>query len=245
MGVSRPGSCRAVRAAVCGVVLLGIGAAVSMGAQTGVIAGRVTTAVPGSIEPLTVTTNVDVCGETVPDESVLVDAEGGLANAVVTGVGLAAPTGAPPILVSNDGCRFQPRVQVSRPGEQIALTSADDVLHTSHAYAEDGRSLFNVAIPMPGLTITRQLTARGLIRLVCDTHTWMRGFVMASVDRAVVSAADGSFRIEDVPPGTYELRIWHEQLGVAFHAVTVATDGVTEVRVDMQPSGEVVSSRDN
>ena len=66
MGVSRPGSCRAVRAAVCGVVLLGIGAAVSMGAQTGVIAGRVTTAVPGSIEPLTVTTNVDVCGETVP-----------------------------------------------------------------------------------------------------------------------------------------------------------------------------------
>ena len=73
----------------------------------------------------------------------------------------------------------------------------------------------------------------------------MRGFVMASVDRAVVSAADGSFRIEDVPPGTYELRIWHEQLGVASHAVTVATDGVTEVRVDMQPSGEVVSSRDN
>ncbi len=202
-------------------------------AQDGAIGGRITTLAPASAEPLTVTTNQDVCGETVPDESVLVGPDGGLANAVITVVGLAPVVEASPIEVTNDGCRFVPRVQVSRPGAQVDLTSADDVLHTSHAYAEDGRSLFNVAIPMAGLTITRVLTARGVVRLVCDTHTWMRGFVVAAVDRAVVSAADGSFRINGVPPGTYELRFWHERLEAGTQTVTVTAGGVVEVTVEM------------
>jgi plastocyanin len=228
-------------AAVCGVALLSIGSARLLRAQDGSITGRVTTMVPGSSEPLVVTTNVGVCGQTVPDESILVDATGGLENAVVTVGGLAARPETLPILVSNDECRFQPRVQVSHPGGEIELTSEDDVLHTSHAYAEDGRSLFNVAIPMPGLTITRQLTARGLVRLVCDTHTWMRGFVMASLDRAVVSAETGSFRIEGVPPGTYEVRVWHEKLQSTAQAISVTAGGVTEVLIEMKLPGKVKS----
>ncbi|MBU21670.1 MAG: hypothetical protein CL476_00955 [Acidobacteria bacterium] len=180
------------------------------------------------------TANPEVCGQTVPDESIVVDAEGGLANAVVTVVGLTAPAEAPPIEVSNEGCLFRPRVQVSRPGGAIDLTSVDNVLHTSHAYAEDGRSLFNIAIPMAGLTIRRQLTARGLVRLACDTHTWMRGFIMASVDRTAVSEADGSFRLDGVPPGTYELRFWHEVLEGTSQTVTVPAAGVADVLVDFR-----------
>ena len=195
-------------AAVCGVALLSIGSARLLRAQDGSITGRVTTMVPGSSEPLVVTTNVGVCGQTVPDESILVDATGGLENAVVTVGGLAARPETLPILVSND---------------------------------EDGRSLFNVAIPMPGLTITRQLTARGLVRLVCDTHTWMRGFVMASLDRAVVSAETGSFRIEGVPPGTYEVRVWHEKLQSTAQAISVTAGGVTEVLIEMKLPGKVKS----
>ena len=243
MGISRSGARRALTArgsvhhGLIAVLVCGTGwagAASLAGAQDGIITGRITTSVPASLEPLTVTTNHEVCGQTVPDESVLVGPDGGLANAVVTVVGLAPVGEATPVVVSNDGCRFVPRVQVSRPGGQLELTSADNILHTSHAYAEDGRSLFNVAIPMAGITIARQLTARGVVRLVCDTHTWMRGFVVAAVDRAVVSAADGSFRLDGVPPGTYELRFWHEQLEAGVQTVTVEAGGVVNVTADMR-----------
>ena len=231
MGHARP-SPGPLIALGCGVWLLAAAAAALP--QSGTVAGRVSTSVAAPVELLMVTTNQDVCGLTVPDESLIVGADGGLANAVVTVVGLAPAGGPPPIVVSNEGCRFVPRVQVSQPGGQLDVTSADDVLHTSHAYAEDGRSLFNVAIPMAGLTIARQLTARGVVRLACDTHTWMRGFVVASLDRATVTAIDGAFRIEGVPPGTYELRFWHERLVAASQMVTMTAGGVVEVGVDMQ-----------
>ena len=43
-----------------------------------------------------------------------------------------------------------------------------------------------------------------------------------------VTAADGRFEIAGVPPGTYELAIWHERYEGAAQTVTVTAGGVTE-----------------
>lgn len=44
-----------------------------------------------------------------------------------------------------------------------------------------------------------------------------------------ISGADGSFRIADVPAGTYTLSVWHEALGTQTKDVTIKGD--EEVRV--------------
>ena len=64
---------------------------------------------------------------------------------------------------------------------------------------------------------------------------------MASLDRAVVSAETGSFRIEGVPPGTYELRVWHEKLQSTTHTISVTAGGVMEVLIEMKLPGKVKS----
>tara|TARA_B100001167_G_scaffold174042_1_gene126525 strand:- start:85 stop:294 length:210 start_codon:yes stop_codon:yes gene_type:complete len=69
----------------------------------------------------------------------------------------------------------------------------------------------------------------------------MRGFVMASLDRAVVSAETGFFRIEGVSPGTYKLRVWHEKLQSTTHTVSVTAGGVTEVLIEMKLPEKVKS----
>ena len=67
--------------------------------------------------------DIKVCGRELPDESIVVGAGGVLANAVVTLAGVKATTPYPEPQVSNEKCRFLPRVQIARPGAPTSTTS--------------------------------------------------------------------------------------------------------------------------
>ena len=193
----------------------------------GSITGTITTTAKGAA-PVRVTIDQKVCGDQLPDEAIVVDAQGRLANTVVilAGVKRAAARDA---LVTNDKCRFAPRVQIVAPNTSVSTTSKDAVLHTTNAQLENGRSLFNVALPMPGITITRKLGGAGTVRLICNTHPWMRGWMVVTDEAAALSGADGRFTIDNVPPGTYELRVWHEALKGAPQKLTVSAGKPAEV----------------
>lgn len=200
--------------------------------QAGSITGTVSTAVKG-VAPVRVTIDQKVCGDELPDEAIIVDAQGRLANAVVilSGVKRAAAAEA---TVMNEKCRFAPRVQLIAPKASVTTTSRDAVLHTTNAQLENGRSLFNVALPIPGITITRPISSAGNVRLSCNTHPWMRGWMVVTSEAAAISGADGRFTIDNVPPGTYELRVWHEALKGAPQKVTVTADKPTDLAIQLK-----------
>jgi high-affinity iron transporter len=51
----------------------------------------------------------------------------------------------------------------------------------------------------------------GLLRIVCDVHSHMRGFVLVSpTPYYAICRPDGRFRLDGVPDGRYKLRVWHE-----------------------------------
>jgi len=221
----------------CGAVL----GAQALSAQTGSVTGTITTTAK-SLAPVRVTIDQKVCGSELPDHAIVVDGQGHLANAVVvlTGVkpfgsaGVAQgkqPTGA---TVTNDKCAFAPRVQVVRSNAAVKTTSNDPVLHTTNAQLENGRTLFNVALPIAGLTVTKAMGRAGTVRLSCNTHPWMRGWVVVTDDLAVVTGSDGRFSLDGVPAGTYELRLWHESLRSAPQKVTVTAGKPTEISMQMK-----------
>lgn len=201
-------------------------------AQTGSVTGTVTTTAKG-VPPVRVTIDQKVCGNELPDEAIVVDGQGRLANAVVTltGVKRAAPAEA---AVLNEKCRFAPRVQLISSKTAIRTTSKDPILHTTNAQLENGRTLFNVALPVPGININKPIAATGPVRLSCNTHPWMRGWMIVTDEAAAVSVADGRFTIDNVPPGTYELRVWHESLKGAPQKITVAAGKPTEVSLTLR-----------
>jgi plastocyanin len=191
----------------------------------GTIVGVATTKA-SSPAPIRATIDPAVCGPTVPDESIVVDNGGRLANVYVAVAGVKAPAPAE-VLVTNDKCRFSPRVSILRPGGTIKMTSKDPMLHTMHAAAADGRAFFNVSIPMPNITLSRPIDRPGLVTLSCSTHTWMRGYLQVTEELATLSGADGQFKLENVPAGTHELRVWHEALKVAAPVKVTVKDGET------------------
>jgi plastocyanin len=228
--MSHAGRQRAVAAALFACLLL---APESTAQQTGTINGVVTTRAAAP-RPLRVTFDQRVCGDEVPDESIVVSATGGVAHAVVTVAGVRAAQAPAGVKVMNEKCRFTPRVQIARPNATVTTGSADPVLHTTNAVMDDGKGLFNVAVPVPGLEIAKPLNGPGLVRVLCNTHPWMRGYIVVTEDMAAVTSADGSFTLRDVPPGTYELRVWHESLKAAPQTVTVTAGRGATVNFELK-----------
>ena len=221
--------------ALVGACVLTAVAPLQGGAQaTGSITGIVTMDNPPAASTVEATADQAVCGETLPNEEIIADTAGHIANAVVRVAGVAWPADVNPPTLNNAGCRFVPHVQITPTRSQLAITSEDATLHSTHTYDDRDRSGFNIAMPFAGMNVTRPLRRPGAVRIECDSHTWMRGWVVVSNDRGVVSMPDGMFTIENVPAGTHEVTIWHETLGAQPRSVTVAAGETTMVEFTLQ-----------
>ncbi len=51
-----------------------------------------------------------------------------------------------------------------------------------------------------------------------------------------VSAADGTYTIDDLPAGDYVLEAWHEHLGSKTMSVTVEADAASAASFDFAPA---------
>ncbi len=227
------------------LVAIGIAAAIlitlgdSTQAQgTGTVRGTVrVTKAAAPLPPLQVAMQQEICGHTAPNEALAVGQGGALAGAVVwiENVPVSGGPGGGSVTVTLDQrrCRFLPHVQTATVGSTLGLTSRDPVLHNVHGYIE-GRTIFNVAIPVAGMVVRRQVTETGRIEIKCDVHRWMSAWIHVfnhPYHAATGQGGDGAFRIERVPPGIYPLRVWHERLGEREASVTVAPGATTEVEV--------------
>jgi hypothetical protein len=179
----------------------------------------------------------EVCGTSVPDQRLLLGKNGELQNAVValTNIKEGKAVKKDPVKLDNIGCAFVPHVFSATVGQSLVIHNSDPLLHDAHAIL-DSRTLFNVALPK-GKTITKPLIDAGLIHINCNVrHSWMQAYgLVVEHPYHVVTAADGRFRLDDVPPGVYNLRVWHELLGSNDQQVRVQAGDNTSVKIELQP----------
>jgi hypothetical protein len=188
--------------------------------------------------PIKVTKNQEYCGQTIPDPAYTVDGNGGLANVIVflkdITKGKAAPT--EPLALVNTKCMFSPRVQGAMVSEQVKISSEDPVLHNTHPQnAETSATIFNVALPFKGFSVTKPLPSMPMmIKVKCDAHEWMHAWIMElEHPYYATTGSDGHFSIKDVPPGSYTLAVWHEAAGGNAAPVTVAAGQTAKTKITL------------
>lgn len=125
-------------------------------------------------------------------------------------VGQNAPATAQLVSV---GSVFEPAFQVVLPAARVEMGNTDPIAHNTHVF-DGGRTLFNVALPVQGLPVTRVLRRPGLFEVRCDLHPWMRAalFVPPNAHYAVLREA-GEWVLSDIAPGSYRLHIWSSARG--------------------------------
>ena len=203
----------------------------------GSISGKVVFQGDVPMRKIITTKDQDVCGGIRDEPEIIVDAEKAVKDAVVylakVDKGKAWPAaGAKPVL-NNVKCVFEPRVQVMSAGK-LEVKNSDPVLHNTHGFYGK-RTAFNLALPNKDQVIEADLDRTGTVRVECDAHGWMLGWIYV-VDNPyfAVTGADGSFSIADVPPGDYTLIATHEFTGPIEIPVTVKAGEETSAPVELK-----------
>ncbi len=180
---------------------------------------------------------MSVCGAPRKDPVIRVGADQAVESAVVYLVDVASgkewsATGGPPTL-NQQNCRFEPEVQVM-PAGPLEVINSDPVLHNTQGFY-GRRSAFNIALPNQGQVIPTALQRPGTVRVDCDAHGWMEGWIYV-VDNPyfATTGADGAFSISDVPPGEYTLVAVQPFTGPIETTVVVRAGEATKIDVELK-----------
>ncbi|MEO5929113.1 MAG: hypothetical protein ABIR47_04205 [Candidatus Kapaibacterium sp.] len=114
------------------------------------------------------------------------------------------------IAVDQRGCQYTPHVVAVPIGGTVVFTNSDDVMHNVRVENSSNDSvLLNRSQQIRGKRDSLKVMVPGPLPVGCDYHPWMNAYVFG-VDNPyyAVTASDGSFSIEGIPPGTYTIRLW-------------------------------------
>jgi plastocyanin len=209
-----------LRTLVSTAAVLASGAAFAASSITGTVNFSGT---PPKMEPLKRKSDPVCAKKDFNDETVSIK-DGKLENVLVR-ITKNAPAGAKvptdPVTVDQQDCMYRPRVQGAVEGQKIQIKNSDGTLHNVHTYAGT-KTLFNQAQPPKAAPIEKPVAGADVVKLKCDVHPWMTGYVVVSKHPFfATTGADGKFTIKDVPAGTYTVEAWHEKLGTQTAEVKV------------------------
>ena len=190
---------------------------------------------------LSVQKNREVCGEQIPDQSLIVGANHAVKNVsvILDGISAGKPADTPLAVLDNKACVFVPRVQTLTVGQTLELRNSDPILHDAHALLPSFDTLFNLGLP-EWRQVRRTMQDTGRIVIDCDVlHTWMRAYLIVTEHpyTAVTNAA-GRFSLDQVPPGEYTLRLWHERLGDMMQTISVGDKQAVSVALEYGAENE-------
>ncbi|MFC1602431.1 carboxypeptidase regulatory-like domain-containing protein [Pseudomonadota bacterium] len=228
-------------AGLCTLPLMGQAAAYKEVAVSngGTITGKVTLA-GKDLAPKKYKVSKDnaVCGEGSREIDFVRVANGSLQDVVVyldkvkEGKAFPAEVGNGEAL--QEKCEFKPFLGVMRNGNKFAAINKDPVLHNIHTYELIGRvkkTVFNVSQPDQNTVTKTVKLKKGVgMKIECDAHDFMHAysFVAKNPYFAVVKE-DGSYSIDNVPPGKYKIKAWHGFLKDQKGKVEVKAGGTATV----------------
>jgi len=130
-------------------------------------------------------------------------------------------------IMDQRGERFVPHVLAITTGTIVDFPNSDQIYH--NVFSLSKTRPFDLGRYAAGRSKPVRFDKPGIVRVFCDIHSHMNAFILVfSHPFFSLTDADGRYRIDNVPPGTYSVVAWNEGRASEPRSVTVTESGVEE-----------------
>jgi plastocyanin len=139
--------------------------------------------------------------------------------------------------------RFDPEFVVIPVGSTVSFPNADPIFH--NVFSLSKVKAFDLGYYPDGQTQIVRFDRPGVVQVYCHLHADMTAAILV-VPTALWTRPrpDGSFSLSRIPPGSYELVVWHRSAGFFRRRVTVNDDEtvVVDLEIPLHESYPVLAS---
>ncbi len=175
-----------------------------------------------------------------------------VADAVVLLTLVGAPPAAPkpaPAVMDQVSKEFVPHVLAVVVGTSVTFPNRDNIRHHVYSFSPAKKFELPLYIGTPAAPVV--FDKAGPVALGCNIHDWMVAHVyVVTTPHFVKTGADGKARLEGMPAGSYEARVWHPRMRGApektTKPITLADDEPASVAfiLSLRPDSRPVQRRD-
>ena len=123
---------------------------------------------------------------------------------------------------------FVPHVLAIVAGTTVDFPNGDRTYHNVFSLSKT-RS-FDLGRYAAGRSKSVRFDQPGVVRVFCDIHSHMSAFILVFSHRYfAVTDDEGRYRIDSIPPGSYNVVAWHESLPSEMRKVTVPDGGEADL----------------
>jgi plastocyanin len=123
---------------------------------------------------------------------------------------------------------FVPHVLAVMVGTVVDFPNDDRFYHNVFSLSKGAR--FDLGRYPTGKSKSVRFDQPGIVRVFCEIHSHMNAFILVFAHPYfAMTDADGRYRINNVPPGSYNVVAWNEGTSSDPRPVTVATGGAAEL----------------
>jgi hypothetical protein len=162
-------------------------------------------------------------------QTVVIGKGGGLENVVLyisEGLSGDAANAKPAVVPVFDqkNCMYTPHVLPMDVNQDFKVTTSDQTAHNIHPEPNPltGNIPWNQSQPPGAPPVVKSWKATEMIHVKCNIHPWMSGWFAVVKGPYAITDENGSYTIENVPPGNYTVTAWQESLPAQTQKVTLA-----------------------
>ena len=123
---------------------------------------------------------------------------------------------------------FVPHVIAIQVGTTVDFPNNDRTYH--NVFSLSRVKSFDLGRYAAGRSKSVTFDRPGIVRVFCDIHSHMNAWILVFAHPFfAVTDADGRFRIDGIPPGTYTVAVWNEAASAESRTVVVAAGDEADV----------------